>query len=48
MNPFLLVAIIIVAALVIGIAVFKSMWRVAEPNEALIISGLRAAAEPTG
>jgi uncharacterized membrane protein YqiK len=31
------VAIIIVAAIVI----FKLMWRVAEPNEALIISGIK-------
>jgi uncharacterized membrane protein YqiK len=31
----------IVGALLVVFVVFKSMWRVAEPNEALIISGLR-------
>ena len=31
--------------LVLAVLVFKAMWRVAEPNEALVISGLRAAAE---
>ncbi|HET7489723.1 MAG TPA: SPFH domain-containing protein [Acidimicrobiales bacterium] len=30
------------AVLVLSIVIFKLMWRVAEPNEALIISGLRA------
>jgi uncharacterized membrane protein YqiK len=48
LNPLLIIAIAIVAALIVAIVIFKSMWRVAEPNEALIISGLRAAAEPTG
>ncbi|KPM56142.1 SPFH/Band 7/PHB domain protein [Frankia sp. R43] len=39
-----LITIIIVVAvgLVLGVLLFKLMWRVAEPNEALIISGLRA------
>ena len=31
----------VAAVLVLSILIFKSMWRVAEPNEALIISGLR-------
>ena len=31
----------IAAALAVLVALFKAMWRVAEPNEALIISGLR-------
>jgi flotillin len=31
---------VIVVALVIFIALFRAMWRVAEPNEALVISGL--------
>ena len=48
MNPLLIIAIAVVAALIVAIVIFKSMWCVAEPNEALIISGLRAAAEPTG
>jgi uncharacterized membrane protein YqiK len=34
-------AIIIVGGFVLAFALFKAMWRVAEPNEALIISGLR-------
>jgi flotillin len=36
--------VIVVAAIVaftIGSTLFRSMWRVAEPNEALIISGVR-------
>src|SRR5215210_7524597 len=32
---------VIAGALVLAVVVFKLMWRVAEPNEALIISGLR-------
>lgn len=35
------VGIIVVAFLVFVIVLFKSMWRVAEPNEALVISGLK-------
>jgi uncharacterized membrane protein YqiK len=31
--------------LVLSIALFKAMWRVAEPDEALVISGLRASSE---
>jgi len=34
-------AALIVAAVVVGLVLFKAMWRVAEPNEALIISGFR-------
>ncbi|MDQ1709488.1 MAG: flotillin [Frankiaceae bacterium] len=37
--PF--IAGIIVGVIIVAFVVFKSMWRVAEPNEALIISGLR-------
>jgi flotillin len=37
-----IIPLVIVAALIIIVALFKAMWRVAEPNEALIISGLRA------
>jgi uncharacterized membrane protein YqiK len=32
-------------ALVLAVLVFKAMWRVAEPDEALVISGLRASSE---
>ncbi|HEY8721415.1 SPFH domain-containing protein [Pengzhenrongella sp.] len=31
-----------VVAVIVGMGIFRSMWKVAEPNEALIISGLRA------
>lgn len=31
----------IVAAVVVAVLVFKAMWRVAEPNQALLISGAR-------
>jgi uncharacterized membrane protein YqiK len=31
-------AAIVVGAIVLAILIFKAMWRVAEPNEALIIS----------
>ncbi len=36
----LAVAIVVVVAIVVLIALFRAMWRVAEPNEALVISGL--------
>src|ERR671938_1343183 len=35
------IVIVVVAAAVVAFALFKICWRVAEPNEALIISGLR-------
>ena len=31
----------VLAGLLLAVIIFKAMWRVAEPNEALIISGLR-------
>ncbi len=38
--PFLLTLLVsVVAALAVAVGLFKSMWRVAEPNQALIISG---------
>lgn len=42
---FVVVFIVVVVALAIGL--FKAMWRVAEPNEALIISGFRTRRETT-
>ncbi len=39
-------AVVLVMALIV--AIFKSMWRVAEPNQALIISGARARQTPGG
>ncbi len=46
MNPYLAGAI--VAGLLVAFALFKTMWRVAEPNEALVISGLRQHSTPDG
>ncbi|MFB4304674.1 flotillin family protein [Actinomadura sp. GTD37] len=40
--PVLAVAIGVVVAVIVLIILFKMVWRVAEPNEALIISGLGA------
>ena len=40
MDPLILAGGIVVG-LVVLFAIFKLMWRVAEPNEALVISGLR-------
>ncbi|HET7815358.1 MAG TPA: SPFH domain-containing protein [Candidatus Baltobacteraceae bacterium] len=42
-----LVGLIVVAAL-LGVLLFRAMWRVAEPNEALIISGVRHGNTPDG
>jgi len=39
---YLWVIIIVVGVLVVFMILFKAFWRVAEPNEALIISGLGA------
>ncbi|MGH9185977.1 MAG: SPFH domain-containing protein, partial [Acidimicrobiales bacterium] len=39
MNSLLVGAAVAVAAAIIFVVIFKAMWRVAEPNEALIISG---------
>ena len=40
-SVFIVPAAIVVGAIILAILLFKAMWRVAEPNEALIISGLR-------
>ena len=42
-----IIAGIVVVALVVVFVLFRTMWRVAEPNEALIISGLRHQHGPT-
>ncbi|HZA81952.1 MAG TPA: SPFH domain-containing protein, partial [Actinomycetes bacterium] len=47
MDP-LIVAGAVVAGIVVLFAIFKLMWRVAEPNEALVISGLREHSMPDG
>jgi len=41
-GSILSIVIVAVIAVVVGIVIFKAMWRVAEPNEALIISGIRS------
>ncbi len=42
--PIFAAAIGVVVAIIVLIIIFKAIWRVAEPNEALIISGLGAKA----
>src|SRR5690349_23754649 len=44
--PIFAVAIAVVVAIIVLIVLFKMVWRVAEPNEALIISGLGAKSKP--
>jgi uncharacterized membrane protein YqiK len=43
----IIVAVVVVALVVLGL-LFRASWRVAEPDEALIISGLRASGRPVG
>jgi uncharacterized membrane protein YqiK len=47
MTLFVVIGLIL-APIVLLAVLFKLMWRVAEPNEALIISGLREASTPEG
>ena len=47
MDPLILAGAVVVG-LVVLFAIFKLMWRVAEPNEALVISGLREHSSPEG
>ncbi|GLZ14037.1 flotillin family protein [Actinomadura sp. NBRC 104425] len=42
----LAITVAVVVALIVLIILFKMVWRVAEPNEALIISGLGARSKP--
>jgi uncharacterized membrane protein YqiK len=42
MSPTAVFAVALASALVFVFALFRACWRVAEPNEALIISGLKA------
>ncbi|SFP02625.1 MULTISPECIES: SPFH domain-containing protein [Actinomadura] len=44
--PVIAVAVGAVVAVIVLIILFKMVWRVAEPNEALIISGLGARSKP--
>src|SRR3954471_22035592 len=48
MSLLIIIAASAVAAVAVGVILVKSMYRIAEPNEAMIISGLRAHAGPTG
>src|SRR5918999_1613745 len=47
MDPLILAGGVVVGLAVL-FAIFKLMWRVAEPNEALVISGLREHSSPEG
>src|SRR4051794_27673932 len=47
MDSFLVIGGLVLAVIITIFVVFKAMWRVAEPNEALIISGLRGRPEVT-
>src|SRR4029453_1159575 len=47
MDPLILAGVG-VGGLAVLFAIFKLMWRVAEPNEALVISGLRELSSPEG
>ncbi|MBT2207317.1 MULTISPECIES: flotillin family protein [Actinomadura] len=44
--PVIVAAVAVVVAIIVLIVLFKMVWRVAEPNEALIISGLGAKSKP--
>ena len=44
----MVIAGIVIGTLVLILLIFRLMWRVAEPNEALIISGLREHDTPDG
>jgi flotillin len=48
MTSLIIIAAAAAGAILLFAVVFKLMWRVAEPNEALIISGLREASTPDG
>lgn len=45
MPPFVIPALVVLGVLVTLVVLFKLVWKVAEPNEALIISGLGAHSE---
>jgi flotillin len=47
MDPLILAGVV-VAGLAVLFGIWKLMWRVAEPNEALVISGLREHSTPEG
>lgn len=40
-NSAVIIPGVIVGVIIVAVLIFRAMWRVAEPNEALIISGLR-------
>ncbi|MFI9509363.1 flotillin family protein [Nocardia sp. NPDC052566] len=49
MDTLVLVVVgVVVAILLMTVALFRAAWRVAEPDEALIISGFRAGTGPSG
>jgi flotillin len=48
LELFLVVVAVVVAVLLVLVVLFKTSWQVAEPDEALIISGLGASGPPAG
>lgn len=48
MPEFMTSGLVVLTALIAAFVVFKSLWRVAEPNEALIISGWRQRGADSG
>jgi uncharacterized membrane protein YqiK len=46
MSGWIIVAVCVVGGVILLVALFKAGWRVAEPNEALIISGFRDHGNP--
>jgi uncharacterized membrane protein YqiK len=46
-SELIFVVVVFVIVLAFGFALFKAMWRVAEPNQALIISGFRTRRDST-
>ncbi|MQA02894.1 MAG: flotillin family protein [Streptosporangiales bacterium] len=48
LTSYLYIAAAVVVAVIVIVIIFRLVWKVAEPNEALIISGLGARGERTG
>lgn len=46
MNTMEIIGSIVLVAIILVLVLLKAMWRVAEPNEALIISGMRDHGDP--
>jgi uncharacterized membrane protein YqiK len=46
LAPTIVPLVVLVVLVIVVFALFRAMWRVAEPNEALVISGLRERGKP--